>query len=66
MSYTTLLDDLQSRFNEASIILAINIEETLLSQIHKTGVNDTKKGPILEVDLKKRQYDQSTYTRLDE
>ena len=49
-----------------SIILAINIEETLLSQIHKTGVNDTKKGPILEVDLKKRQYDQSTYKRLDE
>lgn len=39
-------------------------EKILLSNNHKTGVNDKKKGQVLEINLK--QKDQSVYKNLDE
>jgi hypothetical protein len=39
-------------------------EKILLSNNHKTGVNDKKKGQVLEINLKK-QKDQSIYKNLD-
>ena len=40
-------------------------EKILLSNNHKTGVNDKKKGQVLEINLK-QQKDQSVYKNLDE